>query len=163
MFLLIYIQLSSRVQRFRQDLILKERVLSNPPNTPTEYYKKLTCQGRWPNLSEDKATFKQHWKHAFGLESDNAGKAHPLPAPLERFAREVVDRGMETPAILFLETIRPLNFLASQTLRAAQPLIQWGIPSDAYHSVAAALERRETIPTLIACIETLSRKTGEER
>ena len=75
---------------------------------------------------------------------------------LERVARGVVDRKMETPAIIFLETIRPLNFMTSQTMLAAWPLVKLAGGRDAYREVAESLEDRETLHRLVLRIEELS-------
>jgi aminoglycoside phosphotransferase len=44
-------------------------------------------------------------------------------AEVERLARWLVDRGLATPAVLYLELHKPLAHLGSQALIAASPLV----------------------------------------
>ena len=45
-------------------------------------------------------------------------------AVLEKLAKQVVKRGMTVPAIIFLESVRPLNFIASQAMVFFEPIVQ---------------------------------------
>jgi len=100
--------------------------------------------------------FLDKLRHAFAVGPDPAIRQRDLPAVLERLAREVVARRLETPAIIFLEGIRPLNFMASQTLFAAWPLVQLAGGWASYREVAECLEDRETLHRLALRIEELS-------
>ncbi len=42
---------------------------------------------------------------------------------IDRFARRVVQMGMTAPAILFLETYKPLSFIGAQLLWVAGPFL----------------------------------------
>jgi len=100
------------------------------------------------------------WKkvrHAFSIEPDGAGRDLELPPSLEKVATSVVERGMETPAVIFLESIVPLSFLGSQAMFAAWPLVKMA-PSAAvsYEEIASALENRATVRLLAARIEELA-------
>lgn len=56
-------------------------------------------------------------KHAFAV--DPPGPAEPTPAQraaVDRVCFEITKRHLSTPALLFLETFRPLNYLGSQVL-----------------------------------------------
>ena len=108
-------------------------------------------------------TFRQNLRHAFGLDPPESRGSQILPEPLQRFAQTVVDKGMEIPAILFLETVRPLNFLAGQAMQAAGPLVQWSIRAEDYQAVAHALEDRQTISALVSLIEQLSNSPGADQ
>jgi hypothetical protein len=101
-------------------------------------------------------------KHAFAV-GPAEGEVAPLPESLERFAEEVVRRGMETPAILLLETIRPLSFLSSQVVLAMSPLMSLVADSNTLDELAKALEDRRTVQRLIARIETLAMADGGVR
>lgn len=42
---------------------------------------------------------------------------------IDELARKIVGRGMETPAIMFLEMNKPLAFIASQSMLLASPFL----------------------------------------
>jgi len=76
---------------------------------------------------------------------------------IEKIAKRVVNHRMETPAILFLETFRPLSFVASQFgtvyLGPLTPLLgSWS------EEGLALLQKRENIERLIRKIEELSQE-----
>jgi phosphoribosyl-ATP pyrophosphohydrolase len=100
----------------------------------------------------------EQFKHAFaiGPEPGRADEVRELPKILERIARGVVDRGMETPAVIALESVIPLNFLGSQVMYAVWPLVKMVADGVDYQDVAAALEDRETLRGLVMRIEELS-------
>ena len=104
----------------------------------------------------------QGFRHAFALGDEphrasfHGNSAEHLPAPLKKLALSIVERGLETPAILFLESIRPLHFLGAQTLFAAQPFAELFVDSQSYREVTLALEKRHTLSVLIDYIENLS-------
>ncbi len=100
--------------------------------------------------------FIEKLKYAFAVGKAPDVENKELPEPLDRLARAVVDRNMEMPAIVLLESIRPLNFLASQTMHAAWPLIRMAGSFDDYRTIATALEDRETLQRLAGRIEELS-------
>ena len=77
-------------------------------------------------------------------------------AMLEKAAAWIVRRGLTTPAILFLEIGKPLNFLGSQLLIGFSPFIQAVFKGDEYHKFALILERDENVELLIELIETHS-------
>ncbi len=71
-----------------------------------------------------------------------------------KLAKQVVARGMGTPAILFLETSKPLGFVASQVMVFFRPFVQMVISDPVnYETLRTSLERRGTIEELIKCIE----------
>jgi hypothetical protein len=81
----------------------------------------------------------------------------PLPAEeiavLEKVARKAVDRGMTVPAILFLESVKPLNFIGSQVMVFFEPIIQTLFNLKDYDTLRCALEKRQSIEILIQKIE----------
>ncbi len=94
-------------------------------------------------------------KHAFAVDAVPVELREGLPEPLERLANAVVDRGMEMPATILLETIRPLGFLANQGLIAAWPLAKFTAMQEDYRQIAEALEDRRTLGNLGLRIEEL--------
>ena len=74
-------------------------------------------------------------------------------ALLEKVATWIVRRGLTTPAILFLETGKPLNFLGSQLLIGLGPFVQAIFKGDAYQKFALILEKDANVELLIELIE----------
>jgi len=75
---------------------------------------------------------------------------------IEKIAQNIHRRGLDTPAILFLEMHKPLSFFVSQTLIVTSPLIA---PLVGFGGVSAAsrlLENRENVERLIRRIEELA-------
>ena len=79
-------------------------------------------------------------------------------ALLERAADIIVQRGMATPALLFLESVGPMNFLGSQALHFLTPILQVVFPQRDVERVAVLLERRDTLSRLAVLIETRERE-----
>jgi len=74
-------------------------------------------------------------------------------ALLDRLAEAVVRRRMSVPAILFLESSKPLNFVGAQALGTFEPLLRSLFPWPDLEKLRLALERRETVELLIRRIE----------
>jgi len=66
---------------------------------------------------------------------------------------EVVRRQMASPALLFLETIRPLNFIGSQVMHYFQPIVSAILTTDRYSQFASFLEHRKSVDYLCERIE----------
>lgn len=86
-----------------------------------------------------------------------ASERPPLAAEdealLERLAARVVELHMEVPAILALETAKPMAVIASQALIFFEPMIQALFRLSDYRRATALLERREVVEALILRIE----------
>ncbi|HUV30777.1 MAG TPA: hypothetical protein VMY05_06805 [Acidobacteriota bacterium] len=82
---------------------------------------------------------------------------NPFPeeeqAVLEKLARKTIEKGMTVPAILFLESVKPLNFIGSQILIFFEPIVQTIFNFKDYNTFRSALEKRESIEFLITRIE----------
>jgi hypothetical protein len=74
-------------------------------------------------------------------------------ALLDRLATRVVELHMEIPAILTLESGRPLGFLASQAMLFFEPFARALFRLPDYRRLAALIERRETVEKLVTKIE----------
>jgi hypothetical protein len=96
---------------------------------------------------------KARLQHAFALEPEGQPLSPEDVALLERVAATVVERGMATPAILFLESVGPMNFLGSQALHFFAPILEVVFPQRDVERVAHLLERRDTLSRLTALIE----------
>ena len=104
--------------------------------------------------------FKARVKQAFAVQADSQALSPDDLALLERVADAVVRRGMAAPATVFLESVGPMNFLGSQALHVLTPLLDLACKTGEIEQVARLLERRDTIPRLIALIEAKSAPRG---
>jgi len=60
---------------------------------------------------------------------------------------------MAVPAIMFLESVKPLNFIGSQTMVFFEPIIQTVFNFKDYDTFRRALEKREMIEIMLLRIE----------
>lgn len=74
-------------------------------------------------------------------------------ALLERLALRVAELRLEVPAILALETARPVSLVASQSLTFFEPFVQSLFRLADYRRFTALVERREALEALTARIE----------
>ena len=112
-------------------------------------------------MSEDKGKKKGWLTHAFAVPkaADFAASDREIEV-LDTVAARVVKHGLATPAILFLESVRPLNFIGSQAMAFFEPLIR-GVFSgwDGYTDFYKIMERRGSVECLMDRIE----KAEEDR
>ena len=95
-------------------------------------------------------------RHAFATASISASLSGDDVKCLERVAEVIVKRGMAAPATVFLESMGPMNFLGSQALHFVIPIIDCAFDAKEVEQVARLLERRDTLPRLIAIIDAKS-------
>lgn len=76
-------------------------------------------------------------------------------AVLEKVAKKVVERHMAVPAIVFLESIKPLNFIGAQAMIFFEPIVQSVFVIKDYNVFRRAMERRENVEVLLQKIERL--------
>ena len=74
-------------------------------------------------------------------------------ALLERLANRIAELRLETPALLTLETSRPLSVLAGQAMLFFEPFAQALFRLPDYSRIAALVERREALDALAGMIE----------
>ena len=78
------------------------------------------------------------------------------PEQLELFSKladKVVGLGFALPTVLFLETMRPMNFIGSQVMVFFAPMVKAFFTAREYDLLQQALERRETLGYLTDLIE----------
>ena len=71
----------------------------------------------------------------------------------ERLADRIVKLRFTVPAAVFLESVRPLNFVGSQAMLFFAPLVHALFAAREYDLLQQALERRETIGYLADLLE----------
>ena len=74
-------------------------------------------------------------------------------ALFDRLARWLVERRLETPALLFLETSRPLSFVGAQAMHFFHPLVSVLYSGPDYERLARLLEDRANLSLLLDTIE----------
>jgi len=82
---------------------------------------------------------------------------------IERVARIIVQRRLETPAVVLLESNRPLTFFAGQGMLMALPLIGSFIPPADIEALARVLDSEDTLDILIERIESLAHERDAAR
>ncbi len=74
---------------------------------------------------------------------------------LDDLTRRIEQMGMTAPAILFLETYKPLAFLGAQFLWFAQPFLNLGFNQADVRDLTLLVEDRAGVEELIARLEGL--------
>ncbi len=87
------------------------------------------------------------------------GDEPPIPpeeaAIIEKVAGKVVQWRMAVPAIIFLESVKPLNYIGAQAMVFFEPIVQSIFSVKDYDIFRVAMERRENIENLLQKIEAL--------
>lgn len=93
-----------------------------------------------------------------------SGPPEVLPedvALLDRLATRIVELRLETPALLTIETARPLSLVAGQAMVFFEPIVQALFRLPEYRRWAGLVERRECLGVLADRIE--ARAAARER
>jgi hypothetical protein len=100
------------------------------------------------------------------MERNHRNSPPPEEEPLlNSIAQKIVDRGLSTPAVIFLESTKPLNVLGCQTLNFLEPIVQSVFSIRNYNDFIRIMENRSNLEKLIQRIESLEeekRKKGEK-
>ncbi len=90
--------------------------------------------------------------------NDHSQTKHAAPAEdplLDRLAGKIVERGLSAPAIIFLESTKPLSTIGCQALNFLEPLVQSLFSIRQYDEFIRLMENRSNIEDLIRKIERL--------
>jgi hypothetical protein len=99
-------------------------------------------------------TSRWQWlKDAFSMEAGYEPLTERELLLLDRMASFIVCRRLQMPAILMLESVKPLNYVGSQAMAFFEPVIRALFNAAEYSEVRVILERRQSIETLIRKIE----------
>lgn len=74
---------------------------------------------------------------------------------LTKIAQKVVHWKMAVPAILFLESMKPLNYIGSQMMVFFEPFVQTLFSWKDYDELRKMMEERETVERLLQKIEQI--------
>jgi hypothetical protein len=102
-------------------------------------------------------------KNAFDLRSPYGELTEEDLALLEKIALKVVARRMSMPATLFLESVRPLNSVGSQTMVFVRPFVEGWLNIKDYDRLVCILDRREGLHALVEAIEKAEEAHGKDR
>jgi len=96
-------------------------------------------------------------RHAFKVEKEEAFDPDEKDLELiDLVCREVVKKRMAGPAVLFLESTRPLNYIGSQTMTFFEPVMRAVLRNpEAWNRFSRILEHRGSIEYLCRTIEAL--------
>jgi hypothetical protein len=98
------------------------------------------------------------FRHMFSLSSKDKGNEGLTPQQeeiLRKIAEKVVHWKMSVPAILFLESVKPLNYVGSQMMAFFEPFIQTVFSWKDYDEFRRMMEERGTVEKLLQKIEQL--------
>ena len=82
---------------------------------------------------------------------------------MEKIAKGIVQRQLTVPAIIFLESIKPLSFLGNQMLIFANPVVSLVVQSGNYYKFIRMIENRENIEKLTIMIEEVNARDVQSR
>ena len=74
---------------------------------------------------------------------------------LKNLAHRIINSGLITPAVFFLEIIKPMSLLGSHALIFLGPILNSFIQSENYYRKVEVFEKPENIETLLQMIEKI--------
>ncbi|MEE8341931.1 MAG: hypothetical protein V3R52_07525 [Candidatus Neomarinimicrobiota bacterium] len=77
---------------------------------------------------------------------------------ITRIAQKIIDRGFVTPAVFFLELMKPFSLLGSHALVFFGPIITAFIRQDKYYRATELLEDPKNVEFLISEIERIDKE-----
>ncbi|MFM1831380.1 MAG: hypothetical protein RLZZ558_1720 [Planctomycetota bacterium] len=112
-------------------------------------------------MADEPATPRTGWRdrlrRAFAVDPPGAVPPDPQDLPrVEALLQRIVDRGMAGPALLFLESWRPLGSLTGQGMHALTPFVGAVFDGAAWERLSAFMERRGSIPWMIERLDAMS-------
>ncbi len=108
--------------------------------------------------------FKNFIRHAFAVEEKGYDELSDEDMKLiSRLAKGIVIRGLAVPSIMFLESVKPLNFIGSQVMVFFRPIVATIFPTTSYDRFEALLAKRQSIEWLILAIEKYSSPEKETK
>lgn len=84
-------------------------------------------------------------------------------ALLDTLARKIVERGLSAPAVIVLESTKPLNVVGCQALNFFEPLVQSIFSIKYYDEFVQLMENRSNIEELIVRIESLEEERRRKK
>ncbi|MFT5368147.1 MAG: hypothetical protein ACI8V2_003110 [Candidatus Latescibacterota bacterium] len=108
------------------------------------------------NNTSKTTRFKSWWDHAFAVSPPEQAITQDDETLAQKVATFVVGRNLSAPAIMMLETGRPLNYIGSQFLVFLSPFISIIFSNNKeFARFTQFIEKRDSISCIIKHIETL--------
>ncbi len=79
---------------------------------------------------------------------------------LQELAVKIERKGLTAPALLWLESLRPVSFLGSQAMHFLNPFVRMLFDSDAFARLATILEEREHLERLLYHMEAAAGRSA---
>jgi len=100
------------------------------------------------------------FKDAFALhpEGDKPKLSEKQAELLDKLAQKVVGYRMTVPAIMFLETVKPLSYVGSQTMVFFEPMVKAVFNIAEYDEIRILMEDRRNVEELLERIEKFDRE-----
>jgi len=89
------------------------------------------------------------------LDAESLAQRDAEEVILRRLAAKVVEWKMTVPAILFLESVKPLNYIGAQAMIFFEPFVQTVFNLKDYDTFRIMMEKRENVERLLLKIEEL--------
>ncbi|QDT37186.1 hypothetical protein [Stratiformator vulcanicus] len=103
------------------------------------------------------------FKHAFAVDAGPVEPTARQAEVIDKLCREIVRRGMVAPALMTLETSRPLNFVSSQAIHFFDPLVSAISDATAHRELAEFLEQRGSVEYIGGRLEETAGEAESER
>ena len=103
------------------------------------------------------------FKDAFALhpEGERPKLTEKQSEILDKLAQKVVGFRMTVPAIMFLETVKPLSYVSSQTMVFFEPMVKAVFNVAEYDEIRILMEDRRNVEELLLRIEKFDREALE--
>ena len=104
------------------------------------------------------------FKDAFALhpEGERPKLTEKQSEILDKLAQKVVGYRMTVPAIMFLETVKPLSYVSSQTMVFFEPMVKAVFNVAEYDEIRILMEDRRNVEELLLRIEKFDREALEK-
>ena len=100
-------------------------------------------------------TFRRWFDTRAGAKDEAPPLTEHEAEVLGKVAAKVVEWKMTVPAIIFLESIKPLNYIGAQAMVFFEPFVQTLFNFKDYDTFRELMERRESVERLLLKIEEL--------
>jgi len=99
---------------------------------------------------------------SFSFDTEIEPLADKERAAITRVAKRIVDMGFVTPAVFFLEMVKPMSLLGSHFLVFIGPLVSAFLRADRYYRATELLEEPRNVEFLISEIERLDEENNSK-
>jgi hypothetical protein len=107
------------------------------------------------------SSYGTEWDHDVLARSEDEDEDYS--ALIRKLAVAVVERQLTVPAIVFLESVKPLSFLGNQLLVFLNPFVSLLVSSGNYYAFVRMIEHRENVEKLIEAIEEENARSEERK